>query len=423
MTTTPRRVAIVGQGYVGLPVAKAAVLAGHTVIGYDTDLQKVIRLAAGASPIGDVTDDDLGGMLDSGQYIPTGDPGRLIGTDVFVVTVPTPLRDNRPDLSPVLDAARTIGPHLRDGTLVILESTVAPGTTAGVFRDQLDRCTPGRPGYLLAFSPERIDPGNQVWRFANTPKLVAGADTESLAAATTFYSTMCDPVIPCASLETAELAKLLENTHRYVNIALVNEMSRHAYELDVSIWDVIQAAATKPYGFQPFWPGPGVGGHCLPVDPFYLEDGVEQLPGRGFDVIHAAGRINASQPDYVVQRCVALLNEQRQAMNGASVLVLGYAYKAGTADMRETPAARIVRLLLDLGAQVAVADPHLSGAVPGHPAAKVVDCRDAPTEAGRVDLVLLVTDHEDFDYPAIAKAGAPILDTRNRFASSTAHSL
>ncbi|GIE99682.1 nucleotide sugar dehydrogenase [Paractinoplanes rishiriensis] len=416
MTAPPqRRIAIIGQGYVGLPVAHAAVRAGHTVVGFDTDPDKIARLGAGSSPIDDVADPDLDHMLATGRYRPTGDHARLNDCDAYVVTVPTPLRDNRPDLTAVLSAARLIAPHVRDDTLVVLESTVAPGTTAGAFRTEIDRYATWTPRYLLAFSPERIDPGNPQWGFRNTPKLVAGADLAARDAAVSLYRTICDTVVPCPTLETAELAKLLENTYRYVNIALVNEFGRHAHALGASIWDVVTAAATKPYGFQPFWPGPGVGGHCLPVDPFYLEDGVEQRLGRGFDFIHAAGQINNGQPDYVVQRAVRLLNDRRRPVNGSTVLVLGYSYKVGTADIRETPAAKIVRLLLDLGAQVTVSDPHLAGAVPGIPAAKVIDHRDAARAATDADLVLLTTAHPEFDYDALAEAASTVLDTRNRF--------
>ena len=416
MTAQPaHRIAVIGQGYVGLPVAHAAVNAGHTVFGFDVDQGKVAQLKAGRSPIDDIDDDALAAMLSTGRYAPIGDDALLNDCTIFVVTVPTPLRDNRPDLAAVLSAARVVAPHLRDGSLVVLESTVAPGTTGGAFGTEIDNHADGSPDYRLAFSPERIDPGNPQWGFKNTPKLVAGVDLASLAAAGAFYSTICDTVVPCPSLETAEMAKLLENTYRYINIALVNEFGRHAHELGASIWDVVNAAATKPYGFQPFWPGPGVGGHCLPVDPFYLEDGVEQRLGRGFDFIHAAGQINSGQPDYVVQRVTRLLNRQQRAVNGSNVLVLGYSYKAGTADARETPAERIVQLLLELGAQVTVADPYLGDSVPGIPAAKVIQHRETARFAADADVAVLVTAHPEFDYRAIAETNTTVLDTRNRF--------
>lgn len=409
----PYCVAVIGQGYVGLPVAQACVAAGHTVIGFDTDQGKVDAITSGISPIDDVTDAALALMIGSGRYAATADPAWMAGCNVYLVTVPTPWRDGQPDLSAVLGAARTVTPLLAGGDLVVLESTVAPGTTRGVFADELDR---SGVAYLLGFSPERIDPGNPDWQFENTPKLVSGATPGAARVAAAFYAGICEQVVRCGSLEEAELAKLLENTYRYVNIALVNELGRHARALGVDIWSVVRSAATKPYGFQAFWPGPGVGGHCLPIDPLYLEHGVEQGLRTGFGMIHAARAVNEAQPDYVVTRAGQLLNDDRKPVNGSTVLLLGVAYKAGTADMRETPAIRIVERLRELGAVVLVSDPHLHGDLTGMPDVKVVDAADAHGLAAASDLVILVTDHDEFDYAAIAAAGVPILDTRARLA-------
>lgn len=407
------RVAVIGQGYVGLPLAHAAVAAGHHVVGFDVDADKVDGLRAGVSPIEDVSHADVAAMINSGRYQPTGMPDTLALCNVYVVTVPTPLRDGRPDLAHVIAAARSIGPMLSDDDLVVLESTVAPGTTSGVFHAELGRrCYPG-VAFHVAFSPERIDPGNPHWHFRNTPKLVGGAYREATDRAAAFYATICDTVVRCATPEVAEMAKLLENTYRYVNIALINELARHAADLRIPIWDVVAAAGTKPYGFHAFWPGPGVGGHCLPVDPMYLSDRVEQQLGRPFALVDLADRINAGQPRYVVERAGALLNRDRKPFNGSHILILGAAYKAGTADMREAPAADIIRRLVDLGAVIAVADPRADLSVLN--TVKTVELGGVAAAASASDLVILVTDHAEFDYRAIAKTARLVLDTRNRF--------
>ncbi|MFL6114870.1 MAG: nucleotide sugar dehydrogenase, partial [Catenulispora sp.] len=355
-------------------------------------------------------------MLATGRYHVTDRAHAPYGFDIAVVTVPTPLREGLPDLSAVLDAAKTIRPFIGKGALVILESTVAPGTTAGVFRDTLARGFALLGQFHVAYSPERIDPGNPTWRFANTPKLVAGTTPAARDAAVGFYESICEEVVPVASVDVAELAKLLENTYRHVNIALVNELARHAHELGIDIWQVIAAAATKPYGFQPFRPGPGVGGHCLPIDPVYLSHRVQTDLGKPFDFVNLAMRVNDDQPAYIVDRAAELLNADRKALNGSGVLVLGMAYKAGTGDCRETPAARIVDLLVQRGAEVTVCDPHVNELLGALPAGVKVETLDQMSWAARVaDLVILVTDHEEFPYDTIAGLAPRILDTRNRF--------
>ncbi|HLL67313.1 MAG TPA: nucleotide sugar dehydrogenase [Micromonosporaceae bacterium] len=422
--TSPSQVAIIGQGYVGLPAAYHAVLAGHHVTGYDVDGAKIDALRNGQSPIEDVTDAQLTWMLSTGRYNATDCESDLPGFTVALVTVPTPLTDGRPDLTFVLNAAGTLARHLAPGVLVVLESTVAPGTTAGEFADALEKNPAGwtvRGGELLVgFSPERIDPGNHSWHFGNTPKLVSGVNSASAEATYLFYATMCSTVVGCPSTATAEMAKLLENTYRHVNIALVNELSRHAHALGVSIWDVVDAARTKPYGYQAFYPGPGVGGHCLPVDPAYLSDRVERTLGRSFDFVDLAIKVNDAQPDYVVERATRLLNERKRSVNGSRVLVLGMSYKADSGDVRETPATRIVSQLHEMGADVSVCDPlvvnlagYLSQVLAG---VKVIDVADVLGAAAAADLTILVTDHADFPYEDLAREAGLILDTRNRFA-------
>lgn len=407
-------IAVIGQGYVGLPLAESAIVAGHTVIGYDIDEDKIDSLRFGISPIQDVTHADVSAINATGRYQPTDRPDTLALCNTYIVTVPTPLLDSRPDLAYVLAAARTIGPHLRDGDLVVLESTVAPGTTDGAFHTELARTAPIGARFHVAFSPERIDPGNRTWTFRTTPKLVGARTDPARDRAVAFYRTICNTVVPCATAEIAEMAKLLENTYRYVNIALINELGRHATTMGIPIWDVITAAATKPYGFQAFHPGPGVGGHCLPIDPMYLSDEVERHTGRPFALVDLADQVNISQPAYVIDRAAALLNDDAKAVNGSIVLVLGIAYKRGTSDMRETPAMTIIGRLLQLGAHVIVADPYAN--LDGIPAVKIVDHRDgAITAAANADLVILVTDHDEFDYDQIGAAARRVLDTRNRF--------
>jgi UDP-N-acetyl-D-glucosamine dehydrogenase len=420
-------VAVIGQGYVGLPVAHAAVHAGHTVVGYDVDERKVHAIRQGLSPIDDISDNDLAGMLDTGRYRPVSSSTALDGCSTFVVTVPTPLRDGRPDLTAVLAAAGAIGPHLRDGDLVVLESTVAPGTTRGAFREALATAA----DVHIAFSPERIDPGNSAWRFANTPKLVGGLDVASGKTARVFYESICETVVPVDTAEEAETAKLLENTYRYVNIALINELGRHTTVLGINIWNVIRAAATKPYGFQSFFPGPGVGGHCLPIDPEYLADAVQREAGTGFEFVRLAMQINRAQPDYVVRRITELLNAERHTVNGSSILVVGAAYKPDTGDVRESPAVEVISRLAALGADVTVYEPHagrdthplpavVASSSSRHGAVAFVDTMDQLTGLldtdGRFELAVVLTDHSNVPYDAIVRAVSRVLDTRGALA-------
>jgi UDP-N-acetyl-D-glucosamine dehydrogenase len=423
-----RHVVVVGQGYVGLPVARAAVNAGHTVIGYDTDPDKVEQIRRGNSPIDDVTDRDLRAMLDTDRYTATSSAALLAGFDVAVVTVPTPLREGRPDLTSVVAAADAVGHRLRPGALVVLESTVAPGTTGGVFTEALEAASgltagDGAGQFLVAFSPERIDPGNQTWTVETTPKLVGGASAAATDAAAAFYGSMCERVVPVARAEVAELAKLLENTYRHVNCALANELARHAYALGVDIWQVIEAAETKPYGFQPFYPGPGVGGHCLPIDPVYLADGIERGTGRPFRFVDLAMQINAAQPAYVVDRITALLSSRRTAVHGATILVLGVTYKADSSDLRESPALEVVERLAQLGADLHICDPcapviALEEVARRHEAI-VLDVDKAAAFVAVSDLVIVLTAHTDVGYDQVVQAAPLVFDTRGAFETAS----
>ncbi|MEV8565599.1 nucleotide sugar dehydrogenase [Streptomyces sp. NPDC051322] len=363
----------------------------------------------------------------TGAYRPTIDPSDCAGFDVAVVTVPTPLRDGVPDLSHVEDAARTLGRPLTREATVILESTTYPGTTEEVFGPLLERAsgmTAGRD-FHLGYSPERIDPGNPVWKLENTPKVVSGIDPPSTEAVHSFYASLIDTVVPVASCKEAELTKLLENTFRHVNIALANELAIFAHDLGIDVWAAIDAASTKPFGFTRFAPGPGVGSHCLPVDPSYLSWRVQRALGHNFRFVELANDINNHMPDYVVRRLVTGLNERGKPLNGCRILLLGLAYKANTGDARETPAARIAELLTGMGAVVQAADPHVMDEV--HP--RAIDLEDVqrvdvtPDRLAATDAVVLLADHDAFDYPLISAHAPYILDCRRRLTGAHVDSL
>lgn len=410
------RVMVVGQGYVGLPLAVRSAEAGHVVVGYDLDAARIGRLEAGTSYVEDIADARLAEVLRAGNYLPTTDPEALSGFDVAVVTVPTPLLDDIPDLSFVEAAALALAPHLTSGALVVLESTTYPGTTEDVFGALLEKESGLAPGtdFQLGYSPERIDPGNQHWTFERTPKLVSGVDDESLRRVRDFYDTVVERTVPVGSVKTAELAKLIENTYRHVNVALVNEMAVVAHELGVDIWDAIDAASSKPFGFMRFTPGPGVGGHCLPVDPRYLSWRVERQLGRRFRFVDLANDVNNQMPQYVVQRLVEALNQRQRSANGSRVLVLGLAYKRNSGDARESPAVRAAELLVRTGAEVRAVDPHVRESVPIDPRVRRVEL--TAEEIGAADAVVIVTDHDAFDYELIREHAGYVLDCRSRLA-------
>jgi UDP-N-acetyl-D-glucosamine dehydrogenase len=411
------RLVVVGQGYVGLPLAMAAVDAGYDVVGYDVSVDRVKRLADGESFVEDVAADVLTAALASGRYRVTDDRLACEGFDIAVITVPTPLRDGQPDLSYIESAALDLAPHLRAGATVILESTTYPGTTDELVVPLLEAGSGLRAGadFGVGYSPERIDPGNRTWTFTTTPKVVSGLDDASLDRVDAFYASIVERTVRVSSMRSAELAKLLENTFRHVNIALVNELAMFAADLGIDVWEAIDAASTKPFGFMRFTPGPGVGGHCLPIDPSYLSWTVRQQLGRSFRFVELANDINDHMPDYVHARLVRGLNERGLAMSRARVLVLGLAYKANSSDARESPAITLIDRLCRDGATVRVCDPHVredvAGRVTNSCAIPVELCAD---EVAAADAVVLVTDHDGFDLDMVQSNARYVLDTRHR---------
>jgi UDP-N-acetyl-D-glucosamine dehydrogenase len=414
-------VVILGQGYVGLPLAMHAAESGHfSVVGYDVSQARVKRLAAGESYVEDVPADRLAAVLVDGTYRPSADPAALTGFDVAIISVPTPLREGLPDLSHIESAARELAPRLRPGATVVLESTTYPGTTEELLGPILEEGSGLRcgPDFHLGYSPERIDPGNPVWGLAETPKLVSGVDGASLAAVRRFYDRVVERTVAVDSPKVAELAKLVENTFRHVNIALVNELAMFAHELGIDSWQAIDAASSKPFGFMRFTPGPGVGGHCLPVDPVYLSWRVHRALGRRFRFVELANDVNEHMPDYVVQRLIEALNDRRRSVNGSRILLLGLAYKPNTGDARESPAIRVAELLLGLGAEVRAADPHVAEPIAVDERLTRVEL--TPAELAAADAVVVLTDHDAFDWDLVASAAPFVLDCRRRLPTSAA---
>ena len=404
------KVAIVGQGYVGLPVAIRAAEVGFPVVGYDVSSGRIASLRDGRSYVEDVSDDRLASALEAG-YWPTADPLDLRAFDVAVITVPTPLREGAPDLSYIEGAARDLSSRLEPGALVVLESTTYPGTTDELVRPILEESglTAGRD-FFLGYSPERIDPGNPKWTFVNTPKVVSGIDGESLRTVESFYGSLVETVVPVSSPGEAELVKLLENTFRHVNIALVNELAMFARELGVDIWSAIDATSTKPFGFMRFTPGPGVGGHCLPIDPSYLAWRVERRLGHRFRFVELANDVNSHMPEYVVSRIVAMLNGERKAVRDSRILLIGFAYKSGTSDIRESPSLDVALRLRALGGDLRVHDDHLPAGADLGLEVERVPCSDEELEGA--DLVVVLVDHPDLPRERIAARSRLVLDTR-----------
>ena len=399
------KVGVIGLGYVGLPLAVAFAEAGADVVGVDADRARVELLGSGVSDIEDVSSERLGAVSDR---FSVGDSYRqLAGCDSVLICVPTPLANGRePDLSYIVDAGTRLSRVLHEGRLVVLESTTYPGTTRERLLPILEESglTCGDQ-FNLAFSPERIDPGNTRFGLRNTPKIVGGITPACAERAAELYRAVCDDVVVVSSPEAAELTKLLENVYRSVNIALVNELAQLCDRMGISVWEVIEAAATKPYGFKRFDPGPGMGGHCLPVDPFYLS-----FKARNYDFytefIELAGKLNQRQPLYCVERIERVLNEREVAIRGARILILGVAYKAGIGDLRESPALKIIRELRSLGADVSYSDPHVPELPEGGLTAVPWDDLDS------YDLVCVVTPHEEFDYRRVVEQSRLILDLR-----------
>ncbi|CAB4804053.1 unannotated protein [freshwater metagenome] len=403
---------IIGQGYVGLPLAMRCVEVGYKVIGYDTDDSKIGALKDGVSPIDDVTNDQVTSALSSTSYIPTSAQDDLKDFDIAVITVPTPLRDDRPDTSFIEIAGSTIAKHLRSGSLVVLESTSYPGTTEEILRPILEKGSGLTCGldFSLGFSPERIDPGNKSWTLRTTPKLISGVDEKSIKKVQEFYKQIVDNVVVSAGIREAEFAKLLENTYRQVNIALVNELAVHAHALKIDIWEVIRIAATKPFGYAPFYPGPGVGGHCLPIDPEYLSWKFAQNSGQNSDFIKLATTVNKRMPSYVVQRLVRALSDRGKNIKNSKVLVIGLSYKKNSSDVRESPALDVIKNLVNHGADVIAYDPFVrvvnqSGFTFSH--------RLEASDLKKSDAVLILTNHDGVDYEEVVRSAKYIFDIRH----------
>jgi UDP-N-acetyl-D-glucosamine dehydrogenase len=415
------KVGIIGLGYVGLPLAVEFARAGFDVTGFDVDPSKITEINAGRSYIPDVPGADVASFVKAGQLRATTDMKQLGAMDAIDICVPTPLRKTRdPDLSYVVKAVEAVAATLRPGQLVILESTTYPGTTDEVVQPMLEAGgLKAERDFLLAFSPERVDPGNAQFTTHNIPKVVGGAGPASTEAAAALYGGAVSTIVPVSSTRVAEMVKLLENTFRAVNIGLVNEIALMSHKMDIDVWEVIDAAKTKPFGFMPFYPGPGLGGHCIPIDPFYLSWKARQ---NGFECrfIELAGQVNSAMPEYVVQRVADALNTIKKPINGSRIHLFGIAYKRDVGDVRESPALDILELLVRRGAAVTYTDPYaptLSHA--GH-TLESVPFDKAITSA--YDCSVITTDHQAFDYARIAKLPL-VVDTRNKLKGYTQPSI
>ncbi len=402
---------VIGLGYVGLPLALRASEVGIAVVGLDTSAATVASLNNGISHVDDVADSDVRAMIEAG-FSATTDESCIADADVVVICVPTPLSpENGPNLEAVEHAARAAARHLRPGHLIVLESTTYPGTTEEILVPILQ--TSGLIAgidFNCAFSPERIDPGNATFTLRNTPKVVGGMSPECTQRATEFYSSIVDTVVVAKGVREAEMTKLLENTYRHVNIALVNEMARFCSELGIDLWDSIRCASTKPFGFNAFYPGPGVGGHCIPIDPNYLSHRVKTNLGYSFRFVELAQEINAGMPAYVARRVQDMLNDEGKAARGSRVLLLGVTYKADIADQRESPSVDVARALGALGAEVAFHDPYVDRwQLNGHSLTRVDDLQAALDAS---DAVVLLQAHSAYDLAALGELSAPVLDTR-----------
>jgi UDP-N-acetyl-D-glucosamine dehydrogenase len=405
-------VAVIGQGYVGLPLAVEFARAGFTVTGVDTDPDRIVRLNAGSSYIPDVDSEVLAALVAAGRYSATGDPDVLQAAEVVIICVPTPLRKSKdPDISFVMASVEQVAKRLHAGQLVVLESTTYPGTTEELLLPRFE-ATGLRAGkdFYLAFSPERIDPANPTFTVRDIPKVVGGVTAACGDMAALLYAHIVPQVLRVSSARAAELAKLYENIFRNVNIALANEFALMCGRLGVSSKEVIDAAASKPFGFMAFYPGPGIGGHCIPVDPLYLTWKM-RLNGYEPRMIHVADEINRSMPAHVVDLVADALNGRRQSLNGARVLILGVAYKRGVADTRESPAIDVIERLHAKGAEVAYADPYVPSIAIGPALLKSVDLDR--TTLHQFDCVLILTDHREFPYERVVQEATLVVDPRN----------
>jgi UDP-N-acetyl-D-glucosamine dehydrogenase len=405
------RVGVIGLGYVGLPLAVEFAKKGFDVTGFDVDASKIGEINSGRSYILDVKTDEVKECVDAGRLRATSDMSHLKEMDAIDICVPTPLRKTKdPDLSYVVQAVDAVKKHLKKGQLVILESTTYPGTTDEVVQPALEENgLKAGVDFFLAFSPERVDPGNESFSTRTIPKVVGGVNRESTELASDLYGAIVETVVPVSSTQVAEMVKLLENTFRAVNIGLVNEIALMAHRMNIDVWEVIDAAGTKPFGFMPFYPGPGLGGHCIPIDPFYLSWKARQ---SGFECrfIELAGHVNSSMPGFVVERIGEALNTKKKAVNGSRIHMLGVAYKKDVSDMRESPALDVIELLQRRGAVVTYSDPFVPELQHGD-----IDLRAVPEPepAQGIDCAVICTNHRAFDYPAIVRRYPLIVDTRN----------
>ncbi len=403
---------VLGLGYVGLPLAVGFARAGFHVVGFDLAEDKVNQINAGESYIIDTEADELRAVVESGHLKATTDFSLLAEVDSVNICVPTPLGKTRdPDISYIQAAVGSIAECMHAGMLIVLESTTYPGTTEEVILPLLQEkgFTVGED-FFLAFSPERVDPGNPTFNTINIPKVVGGVTPQCTEVARNLYGQVMETVVPVSSVRVAETVKLLENTFRSVNIGLVNEIALMCDAMDIDVWEVIDGAATKPFGFMPFYPGPGLGGHCIPIDPFYLSWKAKQA-GSEARFIELAGQVNGFMPKHVVKLVTSGLNQRRKAVNGSRILVVGVAYKPGIDDMRESPALDILELLAELGAETAWHDPHVVGTPPMIRGEKLVEL--AAAAVGGFDAVVIVTPHAEVDHTILLEAGPVVIDTRN----------
>ena len=420
MRSEVESIGVIGLGYVGLPLAVAFAEAGLSVVGVERDRAKIATLEKGESYVEDVSSERLHPLLSSGKLRATTDYSMLGDIEAVLICLPTPLDDNRePDLSALVSGAWEVADNLRPGALVVLESTTYPGTTREVLmpifeqggrREEVALDGERRVGrdFYLAFSPERVDPGNKRYTIRNTPKVVGGMTPECTRRAASLYGTIVGEVHEVSTPESAEFSKLLENIFRGVNIALINELAILCDRMGVDVWEVVDAAKTKPFGFMPFYPGPGLGGHCIPIDPFYLS-----WRARAFDMnaefIELAGRINVSMPYYAASRTSAALNAHKKPLNGSRVLLLGMSYKPDVGDTRESPSIKLLELLREVGAEVAYHDPH----VPHLPDHKLSSLELTPEEAQKSDCVVVVTDHRSVDLDLVVDSSSLVMDLRD----------
>ena len=416
-TTNERMVAVIGLGYVGLPLSLQFCRSGSQVLGLEVDDAKVERLNAGKSFIKHIPSEKIAEMVDSGRFRATTDFSECSRADALLICVPTPLSSHRePDISYVLSTARSIAPHLKDGALVCLESTTYPGTTENELRAALEEGSGKTAGvdFHLAYSPEREDPGNTK-SVERIPKLVGGLTPKCRELAESIYGPVIDRLVPVSSCRVAEASKLTENIFRSVNIAMVNELKVIFAAMDIDVWEVIAAASTKPFGFMPFYPGPGLGGHCIPIDPFYLTWKAREF-GQNTRFIELAGEINTNMPRYVVTRTAEALNSRTKALRGSKILVVGLAYKPNVDDMRESPAFTLMDGLEEAGAEVSYYDPHIPVIGPTREHARWTGVESFAWDDAQLagfDVVLIATGHEAVDYDAIAANADLIVDTRN----------